>query len=162
MQLTPNRGIPYYEPGDPADLAYITQAQATKLDALLVRRVWHQSYASPVRTNGQTVVTFTPGALPAGRFLIDVAGQCGYSGSANQRVGLSIASTVGTPASAQASQAPPLIAAAGEWGALSWAGYVDLPAGGTPTITLAALVPTGGSVYYLGEFIGTFLQLGEY
>lgn len=163
MQNTPNRAIPYYEATDPADLAYITQAMATRLDAILVRRVWHQSYIGTSKTNGQTVVTFTPGTLPPGRLMIHATGQSGFSSSATQRIGLTIASNVGTAASAQTSpNQPPIHPLPGEYYPMSWAGYVDLPAGGSPTVTLNCHQPTGGNAYYFGEIVATFLQLGEY
>lgn len=163
MQNTPNRAIPYYEATDPADIAYITQAMATRLDAILARRTYHQSLATISLTNGATAVTFAPGTLPPGRLMVHATGVWGFSGSANQRVGLTIASNVGAASSAQSGVTPlTLLPLAGEWYPMAWAGFVDLPAGGTPTVTLKCAQSTGGNAYYVGEFIATFLQLGEY
>lgn len=65
MLNTANQAIPYYQPSDPADIAYITQAQAERIDALLTqlndppRARARRSTAQSITSATQTTVTFT-------------------------------------------------------------------------------------------------------
>lgn len=162
MQTTSNRAIPYYEPGDPADLAYITQAIATKVDAILGKRTYLLTIPPASAVNGTGLGTIAiPAQATATRVQLRFIGLTGFSASANQIAGMNVTADAGALVSQIVNQGV-RCAESGQWYAFVYAGYIDLPANTATTVTVTAAITGGGNAYYRGDFTAQILQPGEY
>lgn len=162
MQTTPNRAIPYYEPSDPADLAYISQAIAAKLDAILGKRYYITPITTASLTDGQAVATIVlPAEAGATRTLLSFTGVVGFSGAANQDVGLNVSVNAGSLVT-QVGNLAVNSANAAKYAGLPWSGYIDRTAGTAVTVTVTVREVGGSNCYLRGDWVAQVLQAGEY
>lgn len=126
-----------------------------------VRQVRSSVYTGSLNNGGSVTTLAIPAQPVACRVDVRATGLVGFSGSANQSIGLDASVSAGTLTSQNDAQGV-RCAESAQWYGYAWSGYVDLAASTASTITFVMAITGGGNGYFRGEVIADIRMAGEY